>query len=88
MTTKAEQRRFDAINLIVTEAVDGRGKLRRGVDQDALKCRVLALKEIGRTARWQHTVVRWAAMVNSANTVHDLEYAVLQGSIFAGHAVE
>lgn len=88
MTTQAEQRRYDAINLIVTEAVDGKGKLRRGANQEDIRCRVLALKEIGRTDRWRHTVVRWAAMVNSANTVTDLEYAVLQGSIFAGHAVE
>jgi hypothetical protein len=46
------------------------------------------LAQLGRTARWQAAIKRWAAMVREADHMTGLRHAFLQGMIYAGHASE
>jgi hypothetical protein len=47
------------------------------------------LAQLGRTARWQSAIDRWARMVReSSGNVDSLRWAFLQGMVYAGHASE
>ena len=45
------------------------------------------LAQLGRTARWQAAIDRWARMVREhGGNLDSLRWAFLQGMIYAGHA--
>jgi hypothetical protein len=54
--------------------------------QDDVIADILALKVLGRTDRWRNCLDNWVTMVK--DNPDSLEWAVLQGSIYAGYAAE
>lgn len=62
-----------------------------GIDGNAngIADNIRKLTQLGRTARWQSAIDRWARMVlESAGNLQSLRWAFLQGAVYASHAVE
>lgn len=88
-----EEKRLTAIKAIVDKCFDGTVVPYRFVlTEDGahdLATEIRNLQSLGRTKRWRETVVGWADLVEEeAKTTQGLRWAVLQGSIQAGHAAD
>lgn len=53
--------------------------------QDAITD-IRAMADLGRTQRWQNAIKGWEQMI--IDFPDDLEWAILQGGIYAGHAAD
>lgn len=88
MTSKmsAQDKRFAMIKRIMEYYVNDEG-VRLVSDTPENRAELVAairlLAQAGRTDRWQSAVSKWAAMVE--NTDNELDWAMLQGQIFAGY---
>lgn len=84
--TKSEDKRFAAINTVSKSVLDSTpaGNLFLITDREEIARLILGLSSLGRTERWQLALAGWAQMVL---TEENLEWAFLQGSVWASHAV-
>lgn len=83
MKKSAEDKRFEAIQAIIDKYYDKSTNEFSGNRNEC--CRdIIAMSSLGRTERWQIRVEEWYGMMNRA-TDDTLTWALLQGSIFAGH---
>lgn len=58
-------------------------------DAAAIADNIRVLAQLGRSARWQGAINRWARMVlNSGINPASLRSSFLQGAIYAGHAID
>jgi hypothetical protein len=56
---------------------------------DEVAANIVKLRQLGRTARWQGAISRWADMVDRPENDNDprsLRWAFLQGLVYASHA--
>lgn len=82
----ATERRYAAIRA-TTEAFLDAGRdyaVREGVTREAVAARIDKLRPLGRTDRWSGALDTWRAWALDDET--DLRWAIVQGSISAGHA--
>jgi hypothetical protein len=81
----ATERRYAAIRE-ATEAFLDAGNdyaIRESVTRESVAAHIDTLRPLGRTARWAGALDKWRAWVLDENT--DLRWAIVQGSIGAGH---
>lgn len=86
MTTKAQQARYDSINAIIELFMPkAENYVLQTADCGKVSSAILRLLPLGRTDRWQKAVSQWAELVDEGGSEH-LSWAILQGSVYAGHA--
>jgi hypothetical protein len=88
MATKASDKRFNAIaEFTETYRPQSNGYLLlAGSKAEDMIADIEAMRKLGRTERWQNALTGWIKMINEYP--NDLEWAVLQGGIYAGHETE
>jgi len=80
-------KRAEAIRLIMDRYVDTNGNrliLDIGTNRMDLADHIAILARAGKTERWLNAIRRWEGMVR--NTENDLDWAMLQGQIYALYA--
>jgi hypothetical protein len=83
----APEKRFNAIKVIADKYFPESNEYRFiGADRDQVIAEILALKPLGRTDRWKTNADRWVKMINEHPA--DIEWAIMQGVIYAGYAAE
>lgn len=85
--SNATDRRYAGIKAVSNETVTtdvATGNTFHGTREE-IAGRIRSLAKLGRTERWTATVENWASMVENEDS---LEWAFLQGSIWAGHAAD
>jgi hypothetical protein len=88
MASKAVERRFDAIRGIGERfRPESNGyHLTSEATPEAIIEAIRELAPLGRTDRWQAAVKQWESLVT--DYPESLDWAILQGSVYAGYAAE
>jgi hypothetical protein len=76
--------RAAAVGALVDQFLDEKHKLRQDVDRSDIAKAIADLAPMGRTARWANTLEQWQGMV--ADYANPMDWALLQGQVFALHA--
>lgn len=84
--SKASETRFGAIRAVTETFVNAENdfEVRADTNRDSVAERIESLRPLGRTDRWHGALDTWRAWVLDPET--DLRWAIVQGSIGAGHA--
>ena len=56
-------------------------------DTTEIATEIRTLARLGRTPRWQRAIEAWAKLVEEETQPKGIEWAILQGSVYAGRAV-
>lgn len=88
MMTRAQIRRHQAITSFVDAVLPALNGYNPTCTAERAAELVRPLAELGKTARWKRSIEIWAAMIleEPGEDANHLRWAVLQGSVYAGHA--
>lgn len=88
MANKSTERRYAAIKAHSDKwRPEHNGyRLIDNADPEQIIAEIEAMRSLGRTERWQNSITGWVNMIHEYP--ESLEWAVLQGAIYAAYAAE
>lgn len=86
--TNAERNRLVGIGMLMELYVPATHDYDlQSTDSAEIANNIRKLAQLGRTARWQAAIDRWARMVQEQGNERGIRWAILQGAVYAGHVV-